>query len=635
MNAAESKNLATVLKMLGGSSPAEECYQDLKEPGDFAKFLSCEQKEKVSCPSNKGRVLEDTRGHVYYFKRTINKKNKFGKACRCGVWICRHYRRLYCCCAVYTFGDTIVSSNGPHNHDPITKETEENSKQQRLDQSRRANFKIPTALKNKIRRHNSGPKVDSIKRSVQRAREQLNSKRKRRCAKKRILDSKGVVKKEESVLVVKKCDCESEETKPLVKVEVPPKEALVKPLLPAVIKAEESTVAMDTTPATPATILPAPVTPPPTVLPTPPAPPTEKKDTLNEILEILNDISKNSSHSYQALCSQLLSEYMTGQGSEQTPATSPKKRGTISSITIPLQDFPVHCPAMSTPAPLPPSSTTLLTSSSLRSSTQPSTSHVSVSSASEKTITTEAPLRPPNSESPEISVISSTSTARPYVKSAPPPNVTIAYNKEPSKPTVNPDLRPVINIPSFFDTPNPISPAPAVSASAPVAMPTVVSEPGCVTSLPQQPVTSSRVKSPELPPRGEYNILSDMTCLENLLDILKENSPIRDAGAQRCTCKTMLRCNLHDIGPGKKRQAPIKPRKVLTRNDDAPKPARKKYCYRGSKKPYKFIPETFKDCQLPANEDTVIGTAGHASSTSVVTNTTTTKKGRGGGDRGE
>ena len=60
--------------------------------------------------------------------------------------------------------------------------------------------------------------------------------------------------------------------------------------------------------------------------------------------------------------------------------------------------------------------------------------------------------------------------------------------------------------------------------------------------------------------------------------------------------------------PGKKRQPPIKPRKVLTRNDDAPKPARKKYCYRGSKKPYKFIPETFKDCQLPANEDTVIGT---------------------------
>ena len=29
-------------------------------------------------------------------------------------------------------------------------ETEENSKQQRLDQSRRANFKIPTALKNKV-----------------------------------------------------------------------------------------------------------------------------------------------------------------------------------------------------------------------------------------------------------------------------------------------------------------------------------------------------------------------------------------------------------------------------------------------------------------------------------------------------
>ena len=60
--------------------------------------------------------------------------------------------------------------------------------------------------------------------------------------------------------------------------------------------------------------------------------------------------------------------------------------------------------------------------------------------------------------------------------------------------------------------------------------------------------------------------------------------------------------------PGKKRQPPLKPRKVLTMNDDAPKPARKKYCYRGSKKPYKFIPETFKDCQLPANEDTVIGT---------------------------
>ena len=51
----------------------------MKEPGDFAKFLSCEQKEKVACSSNKGRVLEDTRGHVYYFKRTINKKNKFGK----------------------------------------------------------------------------------------------------------------------------------------------------------------------------------------------------------------------------------------------------------------------------------------------------------------------------------------------------------------------------------------------------------------------------------------------------------------------------------------------------------------------------------------------------------------------------
>ena len=52
----------------------------------------------------------------------------------------------------------------------------------------------------------------------------------------------------------------------------------------------------------------------------------------------------------------------------------------------------------------------------------------------------------------------------------------------------------------------------------------------------------------QLPPKTEFNILSDMTSLENLLDILKENSPIMDPGALRCTCKTLLRCNLHDIG---------------------------------------------------------------------------------------
>ena len=338
------------------------------------------------------------------------------------------------------------------------------------------------------------------------------------------------MKEEEVIVNLKKFE---EEEKPEVKVNVAVTEQQIEeqPIetQPAVaVKKEQESVAMETTPSTDR--------------------PGEKKDTLNEILEILNDLSKNSSHSYQALCSQLLSEYMTGQTGEQATTASnisPIKHGTISSITIPIQDFPVSSPGMT--------SSSLSTSSSLPLTTQststlcPSNSHTSVST---ENTTVEASQRVASGEAsqPEISVISSNfntsdiltaTTPRPFVKSAPPPNVTIAYNKEPAKPTFNPDMRPVINIPSLFDSP--ASPAVTSPPDTPV---TSSSEP--VTS--SQQATTSRAKSPELPPRSEYNILSDMTSLENLLDILKENSPIRDSGALRCTCKTMLRCNLHDIG---------------------------------------------------------------------------------------
>ena len=394
-----------------------------------------------------------------------------------------------------------------------------------------------------VRRHNSGPKVDSIKRSVQRAREQLNSKRKRRCVKKRAPKAKLEIKKEEVKLDVKKCA--EENLKPEVKVEVGVKEQPVEPEPPAVKKESVETASSGERGG-------------------------EKKDTLNEILEILNDLSKNSSHSYQALCSQLLSEYMSGQTGESGACAaniSPRKMGTISSITIPLQDFPVSSPGMITS-----SSSSSSTSSTPTSSTRPpATSQTTVSSVSRPSPVSSGPSQQTTSVSqrssssdlshPEISVISSnfntsdilTSGPRPFVKSAPPPNVTIAYNKEPSKPpAINPDLRPVINIPSLFDTPTPpVSSAPQLPTTAPSDIVTS-SQPTTPSSQPDktaaQPPMTSRCKSPELPPRSEYNILSDMTSLENLLDILKENSPIRDAGALRCTCKTMLRCNLHDIG---------------------------------------------------------------------------------------
>ena len=57
-----------------------ECYQDKKVAGDFARFL-----HPAASKVHRNRVLQDTLEHVYHFKRTINKKNKFGKVNQLGV----------------------------------------------------------------------------------------------------------------------------------------------------------------------------------------------------------------------------------------------------------------------------------------------------------------------------------------------------------------------------------------------------------------------------------------------------------------------------------------------------------------------------------------------------------------------
>ena len=296
--------------------------------------------------------------------------------------------------------------------------------------------------------------------------------------------------------------------------------------------------------------------------------PEPRKDTLNEILEILNDLSKNSSHSYQMMCSQLLSEYLTGQnpaelatcqssGPAVEVAASPGK--TISSYTVPIQEIPVASP---------PSLTGSVSSSSTTSLTSPVTSFSTTSPTIASSSDPDIKLV---SIAPKINPVSRAPLMRPFIKPSPPPNVTISYNKEP-KSAVNPDLRPVINIPSLDTSPSvtpqiePVvslsNPRPAVTMTAPQSPMTqqAVTSPKIMTSsthgIPTQTNnTTHHVSgsagargSPELPSRTEFNILSDMTSLESLLDILKENSPIQDFTGMRCTCKTMLRCNLHDIG---------------------------------------------------------------------------------------
>lgn len=270
------------------------------------------------------------------------------------------------------------------------------------------------------------------------------------------------------------------------------------------------------------------------------APTEAKADTLNEILEILNDMSKNSSHSYQLLCSQLLSEYMT-PGEQEVPAEH--RASTPPSVAF-------------NPLPSLPSSTHLAKSS-------PATLHKPPFLL---------PILPKSSGFPTSSY--QTSPVRSFTRAAPPPNVTI-INKDKNG-AVNPDLRPIINLPQMYD------PAPQIPVSSPSHTPSLPSSKEnlvhSTASLLSSPALSSLLSSsglansalsallgktglsssdlsslfgnntscPELPPSSEYNILSDMNSLENLLDILKENTPIVDP--PRCTCKTMLRCNLHDIG---------------------------------------------------------------------------------------
>ena len=244
-----------------------------------------------------------------------------------------------------------------------------------------------------------------------------------------------------------------------------------------------------------------------------------REDTLNEILEILNDLSKNSSHSYQMMCSQLLSEYLTGQSSPE--ATFPVK--TISSFTVPIQEFPVSesVTSVHSSASIPPKSS--------------------------------SPVSKLISIAPKVTPITRAPQMRPFIKPSPPPNVTISYNKE-HKSSVNPDMRPIINIPSL-DTPSSVPQLDSVAPSIQTVITTSqtsqdITLPQNITSpqLVNLPLHASVRRSPELPPKSEFNILSDLTSLESLLDILKENSPIQDYSSMRCTCKTMLRCNLHDIG---------------------------------------------------------------------------------------
>eukprot|EP00116_Pleurobrachia_bachei_P001950 sb/3462212/ len=392
-----------------------------------------------------------------------------------------------------------------------------------------------------------------------------------------------------------------------------------------------------TTPTSPPTIGTAPLSPT-TTLPTSPSPdnliqlsptsPAEKDATLEQILEILNDLSRNSNSSYQLLCNQLLRDQYLQQ-ELQTPS-SPSQISSPSTKSSP-QLVAAAPPAIS-------------------------------STAAPQAISSSVP---------------------PVGERLPPPNVTISYTEQVRTPTVNPELRPVINIPDMFTT-DQLPPSssslittstntssrPVITSVSAATIPQTISNHGnhcnhvvtsCSIMTSSGQVTSSspplnktpdytEPQPPQLPPRSEFSYLSDLSSLEGLLELLKEKGPLPSSnkGASsteemttRCTCKSMLRCPLHERrkpGPKPRKAAPTPPHTTpvptptttaSSNGDQGTIRAKRKYCYRGSKKPYKFIPVNFKDCDLPANKDTIIGTGG-LSSTMSPTGPTPKKSGRGG-----